>query len=211
MAWFQPQHVLVAGLCIVCTALIIAYRKFSETQGENQFPSRKACVFQSTTYHARLLPKESQHRFSYPTVNVGVDLESLEKRECDLGRWFAYNPKNWRSWSLWAISPKEYLDDITLSANQTRNEGILGRLRNILSKHGVSPAQLTSVFMVSMPSYVGFQGINPLVVHYCYSQSSTGGHDQLCVVVLEVHNTFGERHVYVLQVGKEEDRLTSDT
>ncbi|KAG8730841.1 hypothetical protein FRC10_002319 [Ceratobasidium sp. 414] len=52
-----------------------------------------------------------------------------------------------------------------------------------------------------MPSFLGFEGINPLTVYFCYEE----GQDHVWGVVLEVHNTFGERHTYILQVGKGED------
>ncbi|EIW76654.1 hypothetical protein CONPUDRAFT_168477 [Coniophora puteana RWD-64-598 SS2] len=51
-----------------------------------------------------------------------------------------------------------------------------------------------------MPRIVGFEGINPLTVYYCYDVDAT-----FWLTVLEVHNTFGESHVYLLQPGVEED------
>ncbi|CEL61105.1 hypothetical protein RSOLAG1IB_09756 [Rhizoctonia solani AG-1 IB] len=55
--------------------------------------------------------------------------------------------------------------------------------------------------MMTMPSFIGFEGINPLTVYFCYEEGKTS----VWGMVLEVHNTFGERHAYVLQVGKDED------
>ncbi|KAJ9474707.1 hypothetical protein PHBOTO_004596 [Pseudozyma hubeiensis] len=82
-------------------------------------------------------------------------------------------------------------------------------------------SELGHVWTVTMPSIVGLTGINPLTVHYCFRPAGygkEGGQGQgkatqkeeetrgdFWLVVLEVHNTFGERHVYVLEAGKDED------
>ncbi|PWN52440.1 hypothetical protein IE53DRAFT_385120 [Violaceomyces palustris] len=76
--------------------------------------------------------------------------------------------------------------------------------------------ELGQVWTVTMPSIAGFKGINPLTVHYCYrparSVTQTGREDfdeeargEFWLAVLEVHNTFNERHIYVLQAGVDED------
>ncbi|KAK7446978.1 hypothetical protein VKT23_014191 [Stygiomarasmius scandens] len=59
--------------------------------------------------------------------------------------------------------------------------------------------------MMTMPSYLGFEGINPLTVYFCYKPGGV-----LWLVVLEVHNTFGESHVYLLEIGKGEDDCPSN-
>ncbi|KDN41982.1 hypothetical protein K437DRAFT_249268 [Tilletiaria anomala UBC 951] len=63
------------------------------------------------------------------------------------------------------------------------------------------------VWAVTMPSYFGFNGINPLTVYYMYrpTPGSSAERGSLWLVVLEVHNTFSERHVYILQTGAKED------
>ncbi|KAJ7702959.1 hypothetical protein B0H14DRAFT_745565 [Mycena olivaceomarginata] len=58
--------------------------------------------------------------------------------------------------------------------------------------------------MMTMPSLLGFEGINPLTVYFCYRP---GG--QIFLAVLEVHNTFGESHVYCLEIDKGEDKLSA--
>ncbi|GAC98184.1 hypothetical protein PHSY_005773 [Pseudozyma hubeiensis SY62] len=78
-------------------------------------------------------------------------------------------------------------------------------------------SELGQVWTVTMPSVVGLTGINPLTVHYCFRPAGYGESEgkamrkneetrgDFWLVVLEVHNTFGERHVYVLEAGKDED------
>ncbi len=41
--------------------------------------------------------------------------------------------------------------------------------------------------MLTMPSYMGYEGINPLTVHYCYEKD---GERELAWVVLEVRACF---------------------
>lgn len=81
--------------------------------------------------------------------------------------------------------------------------------------------ELGQVWTVTMPSFMGITGINPLTVHYCYRPSKSlvpagSGHQSdgmaddlgdFWLVVLEVHNTFAERHLYVLEAGVGEDEI----
>ncbi|SJX64402.1 uncharacterized protein SRS1_15043 [Sporisorium reilianum f. sp. reilianum] len=72
--------------------------------------------------------------------------------------------------------------------------------------------ELGHVWTVTMPSIAGITGINPLTIHYCYRPHGLPTPTQdddargaFWLVVLEVHNTFSERHIYVLQAGTDED------
>jgi DUF1365 family protein len=47
---------------------------------------------------------------------------------------------------------------------------------------------MAQMWLVTMPSFIGFEGINPLSVWYIYSEKR-----ELTCVILEVHNTFGEK------------------
>lgn len=80
-------------------------------------------------------------------------------------------------------------------------------------------SELGHVWTVTMPSVAGITGINPLTVHYCYRPHGFGDEThrsslrattddkrgEFWLVVLEVHNTFSERHIYVLEAGTNED------
>ncbi|THU93382.1 hypothetical protein K435DRAFT_757483 [Dendrothele bispora CBS 962.96] len=81
------------------------------------------------------------------------------------------------------------------------------RRRGYLELHGSDEdggnlKELEDAWMMTMPSYLGFEGINPLTVYFCYRPGGV-----LWLVVLEVHNTFGESHVYLLEIGKGEDPI----
>lgn len=86
------------------------------------------------------------------------------------------------------------------------------KLIHLLALHLASPppaiaSRLGRVYLVTMPAFLGKEGINPLSVWFCYDKQDDPATKErkLWSVILEVHNTFGERHVYVLEVGKGED------
>lgn len=116
---------------------------------------------------------------------------------------------------------EETLDDTSPSSPSPIDPHPLRtKMEHLLSDHLSKSLEevscrLGSVYLITMPAFLGKEGINPLSVWFCY-ESCIGGRDskqemadsserKLWVVILEVHNTFGERHVYVLEVGKGED------
>ncbi|KAJ9104116.1 hypothetical protein QFC19_004100 [Naganishia cerealis] len=89
------------------------------------------------------------------------------------------------------------------------------RLLKLLASHGIPAALVGRVWLLTMPSYLGISGINPLTTYFVYRSSSPlegkeegdkqGQGPRLLCMVLEVHNTFEERHLYVLRTGLNED------
>jgi DUF1365 family protein len=136
-----------------------------------------AHLYKTTLIHARFLPEEARHRFCYGTLNLGVELSALEDRTLDLGHWFAYN-----RWALLSVRPRGYAD-----VAASRAGSIEERLKHFLQARGVLTDKIARIYTTSMPCYLGFEGINPLVVHYCYSASDCGAME-LCLVVLEVRH-----------------------
>ncbi|KAF8192684.1 hypothetical protein K438DRAFT_2134044 [Mycena galopus ATCC 62051] len=148
-------------------------------------------ILENTVTHARLLPVASPHAFTYPTLSLLVSLNALESHSLDLGRgWiFGYG----RRWArLVGLRAAPYL---------TENGGsIRQRLEKVLLDRGFG-GDLEDAWMMTMPSLLGFEGINPLTVYFCYRAG------QFFLAVLEVHNTFGESHAYCLELGKGEDKV----
>lgn len=75
-------------------------------------------------------------------------------------------------------------------------------------------SELGQVWSITMPCVLGFQGINPLTVYYCYRPAGYGasgaegevnGRGPFWLAILEVHNTFSERHVYILESNVDEE------
>lgn len=151
-------------------------------------------ILENQITHARLLPAKSAHAFGYFMLSFLVSLDALESRQLDLGYgWlFSYG-------GLWGrltgIRPRPYLA-------ADANKSIRQKLETLLKDRGCfdDGVALQDTWMMTMPSYLGFEGINPLTVYFCYKSDG-----QPWLVVLEIHNTFGESHVHVLTVGKDED------
>jgi uncharacterized protein len=62
-------------------------------------------------------------------------------------------------------------------------------VRQLLAEAGIDAPR---VLMLASPRTLGF-AFNPLSVHWCYLEDG-----QLAAKVAEVHNTYGERHAYLL-------------
>lgn len=69
---------------------------------------------------------------------------------------------------------------------------IRANLNEWLVSQGVPPP--TRVLMLTAPRSFGYV-FNPLTVYWCYA-------DDLLCVVAEVHNTYGQRHCYLLRPGE---------
>ncbi|KAH8834813.1 hypothetical protein DL96DRAFT_1571857 [Flagelloscypha sp. PMI_526] len=153
--------------------------------------SRRAYFVENIVTHARLLPVESQHAFTYPAIALLLSVNDLESGKLNTGlSWlFGYGggPR------LLSLRPQPYLtpdDDLS----------ILEKLDHLLQKRGY-PGAVENVWMLTMPRILGFEGTNPLTVYWCYKPDG-----EPWLTVLEIHNTFGETHVHVLQAGKNEDQ-----
>ena len=135
-------------------------------------------VLPSYTSHARLLPVPSKHTFSYPLIYLGVDIDTVEKGSVNLPwRVFRYG----HSWfNVLGLRSFNYL--------HPGSESLRSKLDSLLAERGLSQDERERAWMVSMPSLLGFEGINPLTVWYVYDKTR-----RLSCIILEVHNTFGEK------------------
>ncbi|OJT12325.1 hypothetical protein TRAPUB_11100 [Trametes pubescens] len=201
-----------------------------------------AYILENTVTHARLLPTPATHAFSYPTLALLLSLDALEAGALDLGRgWlFGYGGTAWRLTGLRsgayllpdAPSTPQSTSNSKSSGSNGVNESnesnggtgstgalIKAKLAEVLVRQGKEGARVWAwaetgdAWMLTMPSYVGHEGINPLTVYFCYARGEgEEGVDRadgaLEWVVLEIHNTFGEKHVHVLEPGVGEEQST---
>ena len=214
----------------------------------------QAYILENVVTHARLLPAPAAHAFSYPTLALFVPLDALEAGGLELARgWlFGYSGSatgtgagsGGKAWRVTGLRAGAYLfpdgDRGGVAGERKGQEpiakGIKAKLRELLGECGHDGERLGGVWMLTMPSYMGYEGINPLTVYYCYvpaAEGEEGGEggerERLGWVVLEVrvfcctycvlaatewddaylhlkiHNTFGEKHVHVLETGVGED------
>jgi hypothetical protein len=156
------------------------------------------------TNHRRYLPTPAKHGFSYPLIYLGIDLDQLESNQLDLSsRFFRYGTSH----AVLGIKHEQYL--APQAGPKSNNIGAWREeLKGLVKEHGVDSESIGRIWLVTMPSYVGWVGVNPLSVYFCY-QKSDGEEDGLLCVVLEVHNTFEERLVHRTVVsGVEGSRLS---
>ncbi len=77
-------------------------------------------------------------------------------------------------------------------------EGDGGNPRDVIVRYcreaGVELGAGPRIFLLTMPRILGYV-FNPLSVYFCYRAD-----DALLAIVYEVHNTFGQRHSYVMPV-----------
>ncbi|CAA7262082.1 unnamed protein product [Cyclocybe aegerita] len=183
--------VCVTVLCVSLSAFLRA-RSPAGRPHDSTGPLSRAYILRNQVTHARLLPVESVHAFTYSTLCLLMSLNALEEHRLDLGGgWiFGYG-------GIWGrivgLRSKPYL---TTQPGTIRN-----KLEMLLGERGLANV-FTDTWMMTMPAFMGFEGINPLTVYFCYDEK-----EEFCLVVLEIHNTFGESHVHVLQVGTNEDEI----
>lgn len=185
-----------ALVCLTCVALSsIAYFFLTpSTKGDRErlpkrFDSQRvdALVLETTVTHVRLLPSSSSHKFTYPVLAFFFPLRTLESHKLSLLRgWiFSYGGILGRVIGLRANS---YLYD-----DGGDEQSIRRKLGKVLRDFGVIKADTRKekggedpkfdAWMMTMPAYFGFEGINPLTVYFCYRDAAPS---DLWVVVLEV-------------------------
>ncbi|KAG5735115.1 hypothetical protein E4T56_gene20449 [Termitomyces sp. T112] len=199
MPSFSTPNVGVATFCVFLSAWCIQLNKYGCALIDTQV---RGYILENRVTHARLLPAEASHAFTYPTIAFLMSLNALENHKLDVwkGWLFGYGGRWGR---LTGVRANPYLADPAKGNGGSKS--IREKLVELLIERGyigrnIEPL-LDDAWMLTMPNYLGFEGINPLTVYFCYKVAVTA----LWLVVLEVHNTFGETHVYILEVGQNED------
>ena len=139
---------------------------------------RGAKIYCGHVHHERLRPKQHSLRYSVFSMLINVDdLEDVSRRS-----WlFGYN-----RWAPFSIYDKDF----------GRRDGapIAGYAREMLAEAGIA-AETLSISLLAYPRVMGY-AFNPLSVYYC-----AGEDNDLCAMIYEVTNTFGERQCYVVRAG----------
>ncbi len=138
--------------------------------------------FQSALYvgsvmHRRLRPR--MHKFRYRAFWILVDLDELDKLSGRL-RLFSHNRFN-----LFSFQDKDHGDG---TATPLR-----AHVEHHLGEAGINLAG-GPIRLLCMPRTLGYC-FNPLSVYFCYRADGA-----LTALVYQVHNTFGDRHSYVIPV-----------
>lgn len=137
---------------------------------------RNSALYVGSVSHTRVRPRH--HHLRYRMFSLLVDLDELPRvaRHCRL---FSHN-----SFNLFSFHDRDFGDG---GATPLREQ-----VEAILTSAGIPSDGPIRLF--AMPRVLG-HAFNPISVFFCHS--ADGG---LRAVLYEVHNTFGERHSYLLPV-----------
>jgi DUF1365 family protein len=148
--------------------------------------ARVSAVYDGAVFHARATAP--RHEFRRPAWLLYLDVDELPGLRRDvalLGHGRA--------------RPLEFRDGDHFRGH--RRERIRARVARMLRTAGLPPPQ-GPVRVLTMPRVLG-QGFNPVSFWWCHD-----GRGGLLAGIAEVHNTFGDRHAYVLP-GAEAERTAT--
>ena len=127
--------------------------------------------------HRRLRPRA--HRLRYRMFSLLIDLDTIAQNAARL-RLFSHNRFN-----LFSLYDADYAGD--------RRLGLRARAAETLRDAGIR-FDIGAIRLLTMPRVLGY-GFNPLSLFFCHDRDGA-----LRAIVHEVHNTFGERHLYPIAV-----------
>jgi DUF1365 family protein len=138
--------------------------------------------------HTRLHPQH--HAFAYPTYFLMLPLRSLQKQTTQMGQWHINRP------GLLSFFESDHGD-----GRSTAQGGAVAWIDELLQREGIHDAT-GEVWLHTYPRVLGYT-FKPVSFWYCHSApNKQGDHEDkggaLRAIVVEVNNTFGERHCYVL-------------
>lgn len=123
--------------------------------------------------HARRSPIE--HQWIFPYCFYAIDLDELPELDRTV-RGFGYN-----RWQPVALHDRDYLNE-------------QGQLREQLSQF-IDLKEINCIILITVARFLT-RVFNPVSFYYCLRQDGSPA----CMVA-EVNNTFGERHLYIMESG----------
>jgi DUF1365 family protein len=142
----------------------------------------KSSIYYGEVVHHRFRPKT--HRLRYKVFSLLLDIDELEDL-AKRSKLLSYNQR-----AFYSIHDKDH----------GYGENISDWIRNELKEAGLSNCS-TTIQMLCYPRILGYV-FNPLTVFFCYRKNA-----ELGAIVYEVHNTFKERHCYVLPVAEHSTKI----
>ncbi|OZA79561.1 MAG: hypothetical protein B7X77_02725, partial [Caulobacter sp. 39-67-4] len=134
-----------------------------------------SCLYTGMVMHRRFKPRA--HRLNYRVFWSLFDLDELPHLPARL-RLFSVDAFN-----LFAFYTKDHGDGSTRPLRQ--------QVESHLAAAGID-LDGGAILLLCMPRLIGFV-FNPISVYYCHDRAGT-----LKAVLYEVHNTFGQRHSYLI-------------
>jgi DUF1365 family protein len=137
----------------------------------------ESSLYIGSVMHRRLRPR--RHHFRYRAFWLLLNLEEIEERS-KRTTWFSYNRPN-----LFSFYDSDHGDGT--------NTLLRLQIDRQLAEAGLDVSG-GRVMLLCMPRTLGYC-FNPLSVFFCYRKDG-----ELEAIVYQVHNTFAERHSYVIAV-----------
>ena len=137
----------------------------------------RSSLYVGSVMHRRLRPR--RHQFRYRAFWMLLDLGELDQLSHKL-RWFSYNRPN-----LFSLYDSDHGDGTPTPLH--------AQIKSRLREAGIDLAG-GAVWLLCMPRTLGYS-FNPLSVFFCHR-----GNGALVAIIYQVHNTFGERHSYIIAI-----------
>lgn len=147
------------------------------------------CIGLGQVRHARLRPR--QHAFAYAAYFLMLPMRRLknEAGKADL--------------AINRAAPLSFYDVDHGDGRSAENGGALGWITALLVQEGVHDAE-GEIWLQTFPRVWGYT-FKPVSFWYCHRPNG-----ELAAIVAEVHNTFGERHCYLLDSPHYGQTLSTD-
>jgi len=146
--------------------------------------SFRSCLYTGEVFHRRLRPRI--HAMRYRVFSLLIDLDEIDHLDSEL-LFFSRNRFNLLSF---------------FDSDFGEREGELVKISALTRLQEAGFKQPTGRILLSCyPRILGY-AFNPLSLFYCFDEN-----DALFAIIHEVHNTFGERHSYVLPVDASSSEL----
>ncbi len=138
-----------------------------------------SCLYVGDVVHRRVQPVK--HNLRYKVYNFFVNIDELPQ----LGKrfkLFSYNRFN-----LFSIFDRKF--------GPSDGTSIRDHIWSLVKSAGFED-KVKQIFMLCYPAVLG-RVFNPLTTYYCYNSAG-----EICLMIYEVSNTFGERHSYIIPAGE---------
>ena len=136
-----------------------------------------SCLYTGTVMHRRIKPKA--HKLRYRVFWTLLDLDEL--------------PSLSKKLRLFTLERFNLFGFYTADHGDGSNVPLRTQTEKHLAVAGID-LEGGTIKLLCMPRILGFE-FNPISVYYCYRRDNT-----LAALIYEVHNTFGERHSYLIPV-----------
>jgi uncharacterized protein len=143
-----------------------------------------SAIYEGAVTHTRIFP--ARHSFRYRVFSLLLDLDEIDALDKS-SRLFAHNRA-----ALASFHDRDHGDGRPLREWATAK----------LAEAGMEAGG--PIRLLCYPRLLGYV-FNPLSVWFCYRKDGA-----LAATIYEVHNTFGERHAYVLRAGTNDDQIRQE-